>query len=563
MAKNVLEFPWLAVPNGTTYFHAVDGTTDYRTTVSGIHTTIFLTDYLLRPFRMMIGDVGVSGALVVTGVLRVNNGTFVGTSSSHVHRMTGKFFLAGPLSSTVNTDTSSFAGHVNVSGNTNFGTNNVSHNTKITGGLTVSSSAKFYDDLFVNKNITFSGSLLTTGSLRIGSSSSNNVINGSLTVSGLTMATQGFLVDGLSVFHSRVNVDNSLYCQSFTSSGDITATNDLFVNNNATLLGNLSVGGDLDIIGALRSTAGFVTQGNSYFGTDSTHNSLVAGNIFIQSGLGVKGDLLVTGNSSLGGLTAAGETIAFNNSLGKVTIANNLFVTNNIALGAMNLSGGATISGTLYHSGQLIRPKTFLKKQRVYLIDQATTGSYYAASSSRMHIRPPSNLPIATCESGDYIHLVGGPAGLGGGSATSNGVFKVDSVGTSNIVVLLPVVGGGSNQEGFNIRACVYSKSQNFGGWVSGLWSATWTYSTRMPWDRGFAWDFDTPFWSADGAYFFRGNASMNVPAYVDFVPNNRIATPNTTNTLFFGVFPITGNNDPRSYWGSISGNIKLVAESI
>jgi len=313
------------------------------------------------------GPATIGSTLQVTGTISTDGGLRVDASA----HFGSQVCVAGQIQLKGN---ASVGNDLTVSGTATIGRGIVTGNLSVAGNLSVDGNADFDGDLTVS-------SITTQGFANIGSTltvsgladlnqnlqvSGNTNIGGTAVVAGKISGASGLAVSGMTSLQGGLVVDTSMNVQTKLDANEISASGQLQVNGTTSLKNTLTVSGLANLQGGLRvfGTASFTNQVDINGQTAMAGNLSVAGNLCvagattlstttIKKGLNVSatariGRGIVTGNLSVAGNLSVDGNADFDGDLtvSSLTTQGRAIVGTTLCVGQ-----GATIRQTLYVSG--------------------------------------------------------------------------------------------------------------------------------------------------------------------------------------------------------------------
>ena len=182
----------------------------------------------------------------------------------------------------------------------------------------------------------------------------NTSVGGTFNVGEATTLSNTLAVSATSAFKGAVSVESTLAVTGETNVSDISASGTLDVG------GNGSVGGTLNISGAVDTESTMSVQSNASVGgtlavtgdTDVSNLS-ASGTLDVAGNASIGGTFQVTGEFNLTDVSASGTLdVAGNGSVGgTLVVTGDTDITNVSANGTLDVSGNASVGGTLVVTG--------------------------------------------------------------------------------------------------------------------------------------------------------------------------------------------------------------------
>jgi len=271
------------------------------------------------------GDLSVTD-LIVNGSLTVNGSAAFGSNVS----VSGNLGVIGNVSA---------GGTLDVAGNTSLGgTAIITGNTTLTANLGVGGTFR------VSTNASIGGTLDVNGNVCLGG---NVTVKGNVHVSNQCCAS-AFFGDGANLTNVPVNITGNISVNNATIGGNLYVGGTVTVIGNAVFDANVSVSGTGDIKGNVSIGGTLITTGKAEFEDDVSvsGNSNFGGTVTISGAVSLGSTLDVAGNTSLGGTA----TIT-----GAVSLGSTLDVTGNTSIGGTFLATGkAEFEGNVSVSGNML-----------------------------------------------------------------------------------------------------------------------------------------------------------------------------------------------------------------
>jgi hypothetical protein len=396
--------PSLGTPDTGIFFPGSFGGTTYKVSIDGIQRAIVQTPKMVSQLRSINGDAGISGTLLVTGVVSALQTVNIGANVTHFVNISGQInqFLGGY--NNLSTTKSTLRGAMDVSGNLSVGTTS-SNQTNISGGLKVFGANVEMDKMLkVSGGAELNGLITGRGIFRFGNLTGNSELYGGLTVDYLTVRTlntvQGITVSqnitGVGAQFTSIEVkDNTLIGE---NSADIlrvratTTSESLFnINNSCNILSNFIVSGTSQL------------YGNTTIGT-STSNLLTINGV-VNAATGVSAGWLIARNASISNnLKVSGSETRFD-ALNSWASAYNFETT-----GYLGCSGKAVFNQNVYSYGNVCANGNFYSSGTTILdySGVATAGllSKYFATSGKVFIYQFPGWDVSWYSVGDWIQVL-------------------------------------------------------------------------------------------------------------------------------------------------------------
>ena len=213
----------------------------------------------------------------------------------------------------------------------------VKGNTHLDGDVWVGKELRVVNaNLFVQKNITASGEIISTG---------NTYVKKDISVAGETDLCGNLRVAGDASFNKNLSVYGTIFCDKIVIGTDVSDNGTMHIGqkltagNDVEVAGILTVGGDASFNSKLYA-AGAATLGNTLS---------VTGAATLSSTLGVTGAATLSSTLGVTGATTLSSTLGVT---GATTLSSTLGVTGAATLGnTLSVTGAATLSSTLGVTG--------------------------------------------------------------------------------------------------------------------------------------------------------------------------------------------------------------------
>jgi hypothetical protein len=362
-------------------FQSAPGQTVFNVGMVYNGTTFTTTNIQVTSNNNATAATGASGALMVTGGVGISRDLWVAGDIN----VGGNIYMDGVGLDTISGTTATFT-QANITGtvatfSTSTGALQVGGGVGIGGGIFVggiatatlfsgvvtqvqttaqTANANYFPTFVDANNATAAGEVLfTTSSFSINPSTGATTFGGSVAVTGPLTITGFSLLNGGATISAATVTNNLLVSGNGTVTGfaslnggatisAATVTNNLLVSGNETVTGFASLNGGATISAATVTNA-LIVSGQSFLngGTTTTNFTATTSNIIGNETVG--GTLTVTGQTTLGQLTATITTVTSLTVIGNETVGGTLAVT-----GFSSLSGGATISAATVTNNLLV-----------------------------------------------------------------------------------------------------------------------------------------------------------------------------------------------------------------
>ena len=271
-------------------------------------------------------------------------------------------------------------GTATVSGEAGFlGTVRVSGATSLEAGLVVGGKAEFDDDVCVSGNTQLVGTLKVTGATTV---TGNTGFLGTVRVSGATSLEAGLVVGGKAEFDDDVCVSGNTALVgnlhvggTVTIVGNTTMTGNLAVGGTTSIVGTTHITGNVSLMGTIVHAPNAKVCASSFYGDGanltnvpsaitgniSVNNATIGGNLYVGGTATIVGNTTITGNLGIGGtLTAVGKAefdgdvcVSGNTQLvGTLKVTGTTTITGNSGfLGTLRVAGATSIEGAVVIGG--------------------------------------------------------------------------------------------------------------------------------------------------------------------------------------------------------------------
>jgi UDP-3-O-[3-hydroxymyristoyl] glucosamine N-acyltransferase len=424
-------------------------------TLVGTSTTDTLTNKTFGDKVDFDNDVCISGDAFIGGTATIASNVSIGGTLS----VGGATHLASTLTVAGNT---TLTGTLGVGGNATFaekvcasafygdGTNitgipitgNISvSNAQVGGTLKVSSTATIEGATHLQSTLSVGGAVNLASTLTVASNAS---IGGTLSVGGAVNLLGTATVSGAAGFLTTARV-----------SGNTSIGGTLDVAGNVSLGGNVTVKGDVHVSSKVCASAFFGDGANLtnvpavITGNISVNNATIGGNLFIggtativgnttmTANLGVGGTLDVVGNTSIGGTSNITGKAEFESDVsvsGDINVGGHVTIAGAVQLGStlsvtgyshfkddVSVSGNAIIGGTVSLGGGIVDVKNAGSRSVIRLYCESGN-SHYAEVKAPAHSDFSGNISLVLPASADTL------AGLAATQTFTNKTFgdKVD-----------------------------------------------------------------------------------------------------------------------------------------
>ena len=209
----------------------------------------------------------------------------------------------------------------------------VKGNTHLDGDVFIGKELRVFNaNLYVQKNITASGELISTG---------NTFIKKNIDICGNTVMAGTLTLGGDASFNSNLKVAGTIFCDKIVIGTDLSDNGTMHIGQKLTAASDVEIGGKLDVAGNTALVGKLDVTGATGLTTLST------------SGLATLNSASVTNNATVGGtLTVTGGISLSTASTSGLATLNSASVTNNANVGgAFYTSGDASFNSKLDVAG--------------------------------------------------------------------------------------------------------------------------------------------------------------------------------------------------------------------
>jgi len=341
----------------------VVGTTHLKDTVTVGGNATFKEKVCASAFY---GDGTNITGIPITGNISVSNAVIGGTLS-----VSGASHLKGTVSVG---GAANFASTVTIIGNATFdGDVSVSGDINVGGHVTIAGAVSLGSTLDVAGNTSIGGTFMATGAATFDddvSVSGGLVVGGTVTISGANVQAANAKVCASAFYGDGANLTNV----------PVNITGDISVDN-ATVGGNLYVGGTVTVIGAATFDDDVSVSGNVNIGGTTT----IASNLSVGGTTSIGGAVNLLSTATVSG--AAGFLTTMRVS-GATSLGSTLAVAGNASLG-----GTVTITGNVMVSSGLIAVKNGGSQSEVRLYCESGN-AHYAALQAPAHASFSGNITL-------------------------------------------------------------------------------------------------------------------------------------------------------------------------
>ena len=350
-----------------------------------------------------LGAIRVSSNASVGGTLDVGGNVSIGgnvTVKGNVH-VSSKVCASAFFGDGTNITGIPISGNISVSNAVVGGTLRVSSTATIDGAAVIKGAVSLGDALKVAGATTIESAAGFLGTVRVSGATSlesSVIMKSTLTVVGATHLQSTLSVAGNGTFAEKVCASAFFGDGANLTNVPAVITGNISVNN-ATIGGNLFVGGTATIAGAthLQSTASINSTLKVGGTTTITGNSGFLGTVRVSGAATLASTLDIAGNTSVGGTAKiTGTTTITGNSgfLGTVRVSGATSLGSTLAVASnTSLGGTVTITGNLMVSSGLIAVKNGGSQSQVRLYCESAN-AHYAALQAPAHAAFSGNITL-------------------------------------------------------------------------------------------------------------------------------------------------------------------------
>jgi len=303
------------------------------------------------------GAVNLASTLTVVGTTHLKDTVTVGGNATFKEKVCASAFYGDGT----NITGIPITGNISVSNAVIGGTLSVSGASHLKGTVSVGGAANFASTVTIIGNATFDGDVSVSGGL---------VVGGTVTISGANVQAANAKVCASAFYGDGANLTNV----------PVNITGDISVDN-ATVGGNLYVGGTVTVIGAATFDDDVSVSGNVNIGGTTT----IASNLSVGGTTSIGGAVNLLSTATVSG--AAGFLTTMRVS-GATSLGSTLAVAGNASLG-----GTVTITGNVMVSSGLIAVKNGGSQSEVRLYCESGN-AHYAALQAPAHASFSGNITL-------------------------------------------------------------------------------------------------------------------------------------------------------------------------